>query len=286
MTKKRYLINFTVILILSVFSGFFLGNYYSKNFGRNVEAVTISEETVRGKDVTNALKKASGKNPSQLTATENFVLAEYYLNQKTSVKRVVTGTITAAGINQSLFSEKIVHNGQVYSSKISASSMVKVAEVYKHNLGTDVIDVYKGSVTSATTADFPTAPSSSMNMEQYKASFGSVPERFVTYVVGTKTVINESAVTKNQAGNYVATLQLDTTYAVMNYVYEIKTTAGSSKLPYFKSVKITYEIDENWNLIKINTEESYDVSIAVLGYTGCTGQLQEVYTYTDVTMPN
>ena len=73
---------------------------------------------------------------------------------------------------------------------------------------------------------------------------------------------------------------------IMNYVYEIKTTAGSSKLPYFKSVKITYEIDENWNLIKINTEESYDVSIAVLGYTGCTGQLQEVYTYTDVTMPN
>lgn len=285
MTKKRYIINFSIILILATVSGFFMGNWYNSNFGRQVQEVTVSEETVRGDDLQKTLKKASGKSPLDLTATENFILADYYLSQATSVHKHVSGAITAAGVKQTLVSDKIKHDGSVYSNKISVSSFVKVAELYKHNIGENVVSVYNGNPTSSTEATFPNTPSSEMTTDEYKTKFGSPIDDFISLVVGTKTVINQSKVTKTAEGNYEATLDLDTTYAVMNYSYEIKSTAGSSSLPYFKSIKLTFVIDNDWKLLSVKSSESYEVKIAVLGYTGCTAELLEEYTYDNVTIP-
>lgn len=285
MTKKRYILNFTIILILATVSGYFMGNWYNSNFGRQVQAVTVSEETVRGDDLQKTLRKASGKTPLDLTATENFILAEYYLSQAESVQKHVSGAITAAGVKQTLVSDKIKHDGKIYSNKISVSSFVKVAEQYKHNIGDSVVEVYNGTPLSATEANFPSTPTSTMTTQEYKTTFGSDIDDFISFVVGTKTVINQSAVVKNADGNYEATIDLDTTYAVMNYSYEIKSTAGSSSLPYFKSVKVTFVIDSNWRLLQVKSLESYEVKIAVLGYTGCTGDLLEEYTYDNIVMP-
>ncbi len=285
MSKRRYIINFSIVLILAVATGLFVGNYYNTNFGREVQAVTVSEETVRGKDLSNALKKAKGKTPASLSATENFIIAEDILNNRTAVKKKTTGVITAAGIKQSLESQKIILNGEVYADKISASSMVKVAQLDRFKLGAEVVDIYNGNVTSATTATWPASPSKQMSLADYKSKYGVTPERMISLVVGTKTVVDQSAVTKNSKGNYTATITLDTTYSVMNYVHEIKATAESSKLPYIKSMVLTYEIDENWNLISYSTKESYDVSVAVLGFTGCKAEINNSFSYEEVTIP-
>lgn len=286
MTKKRYFINFAIILILATISGFYAGNYYNRNFGRNVAQVTVSEDYVRGDDLTKALKKSSGKTPMDLSAIENFVLADHYLSKQTSVHKHVTGAITAVGVKQSLVSDKIIHNGEVYASKISVSSFVKVAEVYRHKINEGNVEVYLGDPVSATEAKFPKTPSSTMTVEDYTSKFGVTPQRLISLVVGSKTVVDASTVTKNEKGNYTATLQLDTTYSVMNYVNEIKQTAGSSKLPYFKSVKIVYEIDANWKLLSLTSYENYEVSVAVLGFQECSGEIFETYTYDNVEIPS
>ncbi len=284
-SKTRYIISFSIILILAVVTGLYAGNYYNRNFGRNIMAVTVSEETVRGSDLNKALKKAKGKTPAQLTATENFIVAENYLNKKTSVRKEITGTITAAGINQTLVSEKIIADNHVYAYKISASKIVKVAELDKYEMGTDAVDIYKGKVVNSTTADWPQKPSQTVTVKEYEEMYGTKPERMIAFVVGSKTVIDESAMKTNEKGNFVATLTLDTTYSVMHYVHEVKTTAGSSKLPYFKSVVLTYEIDKDWNLISYETKENYEVSVPVLGFTSCTGNVKNIFHYENVVIP-
>lgn len=285
MTKRRYIINFSIILILAVATGLFAGNYYNTNYGRNVLAPNVSEAVVRGNDLTVALKKAKGNTPENLSATENFVVAENILNNRTAVKKEVRGEISAAGIKQTLVSQKILVNGDVYADKISASSMVKVAQMDYYKTGTTSVNIYDGKVTSSTTATWPTKASKTVSLDEYKSTYGISPERMISLVVGTNTVVDESPVTKNEQGNYTATITLDTNYSVMNYMYEIKATAGSKKLPYFKSVVLTYEIDENWNLISYTTTEVYDVSIAVLGFTTCKGTINNSFTYEDVEIP-
>ena len=67
----------------------------------------------------------------------------------------------------------------------------------------------------------------------------------------------------------------------MNYSYELKTTAGSSKLPKFESIELTFEIDENFNFLRVDIKESYQVAVPQLGnmYMATSGELTEIYEY-------
>lgn len=281
--KIRFIVNLAIVVVLAVMSGFFAGNYYVKNFTGTVLAVTETEEVVRGNDVTNALKNSKGKSPADLSSVENFVLAEHYLNQKDFVYKNIDGKITSAGVTQGLKSYKVKKDGYILSEKVSASKFVKVADRFLYKIGDPTVKYYKGSnITGDFTATWTDKPENILNMEQYKEKYGSKPESFISYVVGTNTTIAEGceAPKKLANGNYECKIQLDTYYSGMNYMYEIRTTSGSGNFPKFEEIFITFEITPNWDFVKIHYEEKYYVSIAVLGYTLCTSDLTDTFDYT------
>ncbi len=282
MSKKRYFVNLAIVVILASLTGFFAGNYYVKNYTGSVLAVTETEEEVRGNDVKDTLRKAKGKNPSQLSSVENFILAENNLNQKTYIYKSIDGKITSAGVTQGLKSFKVLKDGYIMSEKVSASKFVKVADRTLYKVGEEKIDYYKGSdITSSYTASWGKKPTETWSIDTYKDKYGGRPEAFINYVIGTKTVVSAGckAPKKLSNGNYECVIQTDTYFSCMNYMYEIRTTSGSGNFPKFESSIITFEITPDWEFVKIDYVETYSVSIAVLGYTKCVGKLTEKFSF-------
>lgn len=282
MSKKRYFVNLAIIVIFASLTGFFAGNYYVKNYTGTVLAVTESEEEVRGNDVKNTLKKAKGKTPANLTSVENFILAENNLNQKDYIYKEVTGKITAAGVTQGLHSFKVKKDGYIMSEKVSSSKFVKVADRTLYQIGSDGVNYYKGSdITSSYTASWKNTPTKVWTLDDYRDKYGANPEAFIGYVIGTKTTLGAKSTAPKLLpnGNYECTIVTDTYYSVMNYMYEIRTTSGSSNFPRMESSTITFEITPDWEFVSISYKESYSVSIAVLGYTKCSGSLAETFSY-------
>lgn len=281
-SKRRYILNLAIVVVLAVMSGFFAGNYYVKNYTGGVLAVTESEEAVRGNDVKNTLRKAKGATPANLSSVENFVLAEYYLNQKDYVFKQTKGKITSAGVTQGMDAYKAYKDGYYVSEKVSASKFVKVADRLLYKKGDPTIKYYKGSnITSDYKATWSNTPKHIYNLEQYKEKYGSKPEAMINYVVGTNTIVAKGCTTPKKLanGNYECTIQVDTYYSVMNYMYEIRSTSGSENFPKFEEVHITFEITPDWDFVKIVYKEKYYVSIAVLGYTLCTANLTDTFDY-------
>lgn len=282
MSKKRYFINLAIIVIFASLTGFFAGNYYVKNYTGAVLAVTETEEQVRGNDVSTTLKKAKGKTPANLSSVENFILAEYYLNQKDYIYKEVTGKVTAAGVTQGLHSFKALKDGYVMSEKVSSSKFVKVADRTLYKVGDESVNYYKGSdISSDYTATWKTEPSKLWTLDEYKEKYGCKPTAFIGYVIGTKSTLGSKSSTPKKLanGNYECTIVTDTYFSVMNYMYEIRTTSGSDNFPRMDSSTITFEITPNWDFVRIDYKESYSVSIAVLGYTKCSGVLTETFSY-------
>lgn len=276
---KRTIISLIIVIVLASITGYFGAQFYIDKFMIEVVAVTESEDRVRD-NIDKVLALNAGKTPDQISPKDNFIIAEYYLNKETSVKKITQGTVNASGITQGLYAEKILSNGEYYSMKIS-SGLVSLATRLYYIDGEDTVDYYEGTSIKESSATFPSEPTKVLTQEEYKAMFGSPMTYFVNYVVSSNTVLSEEYIGKNGSGNYEFKLTLDTAFSVMNYSYEIKTTSGSSKLPKFESIELTFEIDENFRLLKTAIKEQYQVSIAQLGnmYMTTSGDLVETFEY-------
>ncbi len=277
--NKRIIVSLVILIVLSSVTGYFAAQFYIDRFMIEVQAVTESEERVRD-NVNTVLARNSGKLPEEVSATDSFIIAEYNLSKKTSIKKTTSGTVTAAGIKQGLYAEKIFQDGQYYSMKIS-SGLVSLASRFYYTIGDETIAFYSGTDIQTESAKFPAEPNELYTLAEYKAMYGSPISYFVNYIVSSNTVKEEEFLGKTENNNYKFRVMLDTSFSVMNYSFEIKTTSGSSKLPRFNSIELTFEIDENFNFCEINIDENYDVSIQQLGsmYVGTTGVLTEKYEY-------
>lgn len=272
---KGIIIRLVIVIVLSSVTGYFGAQFYINKFMKTVQAVTESEEDVRD-DAEKIYSQALGKTPADLTPTQNFVIAEYLLNQQTSVKKTTTGSVTAAGVTQGLYAEKMLVDGEYYAMKIS-SGLVPLATRTYYVSGSDNIDLYLGSDIKSDTATFGSSPDKQMTPDEFRELMGSKVTYFISYVVSSNSVEEEESLGLNEAGNYEFALKLDTYFSCMNYSHEIKYTSDSPKLPEFTSVKIVFEIDKDWNLKRIDYDESYNVSVKQLGsmFVGTTGKITD-----------
>lgn len=276
---KRTIISLVIVIVLASITGYFGAQFYIDKFMIEVQAVTESEDRVRD-DIDKVLRENSGKSPSEISPKDNFIIAEHYLNKQTSVKKITSGTVTASGIKQGLYAEKIFDGSEYYSMKISSGLVSLATRLYYKN-GAETVDYFNGTDIKDTTATFPAEPTKVLTLEEYKQMYGSPMTYFINYVVSSNTVLSEEYLGQTENGNYKFKLNLDTAFSVMNYSYELKTTAGSSKLPKFESIELTFEIDGNFNLLRVDIKESYQVAVPQLGnmYMTTSGELTEIYEY-------
>ncbi len=309
MSKKRYIINFAVIIVLAVVSGYFIGSYIAQ--GKLVElSNTYNELELRGLDnkldmpnyyselltdkygygeVINNLK---GKDYTKLTAIEAFMLAEHNTNTSSYVVRKVDGTIKAksmgVNVNQSLTSTKTVKDGKIYLDKISYSSMAKVAMKVEHTIGEATYTYTKGTATSGTEAKWESPETKQLG--EYRKTFGSGIDYFSNYLVSDKTVNAKQMSRVEKAGNnykfsLALNIQIDEKTGkfiyggVSNYMYEVKATAGADSFPVFAYCNLSVIVDSNFRFVQVDINEQYNV-VAFGFNANTTSVMIEKYSYT------
>lgn len=283
---KRFWINLVVIIVVGIFSGYFAGNFYVNRYMGGVTAdILPSEEAIRD-DVNKVLKTTKGKSVSQISATNNMILGEYYMSQRDYVKRYTYGNVKAAGVTQKLVSTKALVDGVYFSEEVS-QGMVNLATKYYYNAGGDTVELYKGSVDKNLNTNYSGVKAKMMTCDEFNGEYGVKANYFLNYIVSSNTVLSEKYCGKSKKGAsktydkdlHVFELELDTNYSVKNYMYKVKGTSGSSEFPLFKSIKLSFMIDDDFTIYEVSYNETYLVNIAVLGKVSTTGILTDEFTY-------
>ena len=286
--KDRFVLKLSIICLLGILTGFFVGSYYVNNIMEtNFEfEYTEAEFIVSAVSISKIEAKANGNTPLALTATENFVLAEQRLKNAQTVKVISNGQVNTI-VSQTVFAQTYFDGTKYLTEQISSSSMAKVAKRAVYDTTTGVVSRYQGNVIDATTAEWNSEPTN-MTYDEYTALCGVRIDGFISYIVSNKTTINKTEVTEitldNGQKGYSFSLELEPNYSVMNYREQMKEMSGMG-YPTFTSVKLNVVIDSNWNFVTIQNEESY--SIKAFGIKAeCKGTMTQVYTYNEpVTLP-
>ena len=283
---KRINYKLVAVLVLAMISTYFLSTYIIANFKTEFAAVVETEENIRD-DVNAVMLKAEGKTPEQMSVVENFVLAEYYLGKAENVAKNGLGKITAMGVTQGMFAKKYKKGNDYFIEEIS-SGVVSVAERQLYNIENESIDIFSGSnIKDDGSAKWSKDKKETLSYDDFKDKYGISPSDFIYYIVSSKTVKDSGKVETKANGNLVYFVELETNYSTMKYGKKINVTSGATKIPKFESIKITFEIDNNWQFQQIRYQESYQVAIPALGsmYVPTNGDITENYTYSNVEFP-
>ena len=281
-TSKRFIVNIIVVVALAVFVGVQGGLFYLDTFVKSFAPPSVAEETIR--DDTLAIYSSSlGKSPDELSAINAAIVADYILTQSTCVQKTTTGKIVAMGVTQNMAAIKKRVGNRIYTEKLS-TGLLSVGNAFYHTLDSNLFEFYKGTNVTITGATWPSSPSYTWDYATYIDHFRSKPEYFINYIISSQTV--HSAKMVKQGANFKVSLDLDAVYSVLNYVYEIRETSGSSKFPNFKSVHIDLVIDSAYRVLTIDIEEVYDVAVVQLGggYVETHATLHEEFIYEGVSL--
>ncbi|MBR4745561.1 MAG: hypothetical protein IK070_02510 [Clostridia bacterium] len=299
MTKRRFIINMVVIVVLAVVSGYFIGSYIA---GSKLVALTNSYNELALRDIegdttipnyyselpSSYLDKiqsvVSGKTPNQVSAIYAFMMAEYNTNTSGNVYKEITGNIAAKSmginVNQSLISHKQRKDGKITIDKISYSSMAKVAFKAEHTIGEDTYTYYPAITSDETSATWGSAELRALS--GYRDIYGNGIDYMCNYIVTPKTVQTTGASQVKQKKvsehndyyldgetyyefNVGLDIRIDEATGdfvyggVSNYMYEIKSTANANDFPVFSYCNLHVVIDSHYRLVEINIEENYQI---------------------------
>ena len=279
-TDKRFLINMIVIVVLGALSGLFMGNYYVKNFMGGVTADFLPTEAAIRDDVGAVVARCNGKSVTALSATDNFIMAEYKLSTRDYVHKLTKGTVTAAGVSQKLVSDKAYVAGEYFGEEIS-SGVVNLATRYYWVKGAENVSMFDGKV-SGTSANYSGAAAQTKTLDAFNSEMGVKADQFINYIVSSKTVKNQKY-NGMVNGHHSFTIELDPVLAAKNYMYKVKKTSGSNEYPSFEKISFDFEIGEDWTIYSMHCRETYKVAIKFFGGVKITttGDMTDTFSYDD-----
>lgn len=184
------------------------------------------------------------------------------------VKAKVSGVV----VNQTVRASSIKNGNKYFLENISKSNMV--AEGRRFYQEGETVKTYVGSNVEIDRAVWEESKSSSLTSSEHVAKWGKDLTRPLIYIVSSKTV--KSGSTETTEGGYKVNLELNQVYSVLRYIRQMISISGVSN-PVFKSLNLTVELDKELNLLKVTSDEKYDVDMVVTAATEAT--LTETFTY-------
>lgn len=265
-SKTRFWINIVVFAVIGCFCGIFVGNYIVEAFLNKIDYSIYDEATLRAGDDITAIQK---KGIASLSAVEAFVLAEYQLTNVDHYIVSSNGKVSNPVKDQTVWSTHKKGGNRYYNSQIS-QGIKNVAYQMNYTAGDQVV-VQAGSPTSGGDADW-NGREESMSAKEYKTQWGNSPTGVISYIVGSRTVIEKGTKVKSEQG-YECEIQLHTIASVTNYVKQMGKLSGLDS-PKFNFIHIKFCIDEQGNFISIDIEEEYKVTYGVTVTCGATLHMQ------------
>lgn len=283
--KRRIMINIIAMALIGVITGFCVGMYL---VGNQLDPNRYNFDVASLQDnVAEIRTESNSKTPIELGATKCGVLAFDTTFKAERVKIEGKGLVKAKAmgmiVNQTIDALTIRVRDRIYFENISVSRFAKaINRFYAIN---DDIEHYEGSLSGSTVSWKQSPVNDIKTMDEYQAKFSCTLTDYMTYIVSSKTVVNESAVTIDENGNYVFELELDKSKAVVNYVKNMKVTGKLSEYPDFKSnPKIKITMDANYRILVFTSNETYDVKMGITASSVAT--LTNIFSYDeDFTIP-
>ena len=214
--------------------------------------------------------------PSGQTAEDNIYITTGVMDQETYRSETTGQTKAKVGFidyNQAVHNVRVVTSDSVFTEAISTSMFVKLGEQKYFKDG--AILVRKADSISGDTATW-SDQIVAISQQDYEDAYGQDPRNLSNYVISRDTVLNPT-MTANDDGTYTLAFDLEPAGASAYYRHQVRTYSGASKSPEFSAVHMVWTIDANWDLLQMDTVESYAVSMSGLGSLNCTSTLTEVF---------
>ena len=223
------------------------------------------------------------KGKSKITDFRDIELANISLlklNDTESFYALTTGSVVAAGVNQSIHSTYIKNHNSYFEESITESAFVKGANRFYES---EDINWHKGKYVNGTTGDYSKATPKEYTKADFEEEWGRTISRACVYILNDKTR-KDGNISENGDGTYTIDLNLDPQLSVLRYVKQMVMTGGLSQKPIFHQVKLKFVIDSNANLLKFMTDEVYDVHM-VIDAKNSKGAITQEFFYNERTIP-
>ena len=276
--RKRYL--YIIILSLLFTSAITFSVRFFKPVGSNKIENTESEEFKN-----KTLPIIKGKTPYDLDALRNLYTAmgvfekrKYY--QFKGVGEVIAEPKLVSTRRQPIYERASYYNGEFVLEGISPSN-IKVAEVVSHryeNSSKGVFLVYKGtSDADGKNTTWPKEPKR-YSKEEFHKKYGIRRVAPTPYIINDHTAsIENTTQTRLGNGNLKITTVLDPIKSAELFKRTIATQGNAKNHPVFKKVKLEFEIDKDWNVVKTNTYVEYYID--TYGGADCQSSISHTFEY-------
>lgn len=203
--------------------------------------------------------------PTFKTALEAYTYATDYLNKSTGVYSVISGIVDAGVTTQQIIGvKKIDSNGNFYNESVSkknGSIGVDLAE--RLYLPKDEENIYVQStkdINSSLVANY-TTPYNCLTQAEYLEKNKVLPNQS-NYIINSDTVKGSSIRYSASDKKYYCTLIFNES-AVANYKYKVKESSGSSIVPKFSSIEVSFTLDRYGRFLNIKTIEVYEIKVVI-----------------------
>ena len=286
--KNNLLYNFVIVFMLLtisfnivVFSG--AGSSidgFEDQIENEVDDEILNNET-EGGVTTPEEEKELPNCPSFRSALAAYEYASKILDKQTNLYVASYGSISAAGGlgNQSVKNiKKIDGEGNIYCESVSKKTSmfgVNVAECSLYTGGENILTKTSTTISDSLVASYP-AEFTTQALSAYVDENKLLPwER--AYDIDENCIVS-SNITFN--GKEFKCAIILSNKSVERYRRKIQKTSGSSSLPNFSNISVSFSLDKKGRFVSFESEESYTVDLGIKATVS--QKLKETYYYKNV----
>ena len=264
--KKKLFISLVSVIVLGlgVAAYMIIGN------------ATAGSETISAPSATQnmVMEKPSGKSVTDLDPKQNLYIAQGELKRAGSFKGVSNGSTVSAGVEQKVYSRRVVKEDTVFKESVSVSSMVQVGEQRMAH-GESYVIRPASSITSIDQFSFGDT-ASRVSKAAFEDRYGCCGTEMSSYILNDETIVSAVYNGYDEAtGLYSFTYALDNDAATYFILHEMRTNAGTKKFPSFEKALVTVTMNAEWKVHSFETDCVYKV--ALFGGVSCTEHLTEIF---------
>jgi len=227
-----------------------------------------------------------GKLPTEHSATDVIAYTLYNVANCKEFKVITKGKADASVVTQKIANERVIKNGSAMISTISSGMISLGTQRFYFPQTEDKVLVRSAKKINNTTATWNTDKNPEcVTYKEMQRRYGWHPFQANGYIICDDTYLNKEdiIVEDNNDGTYSINFRLDPAgdKAPFWYRREIITSSGSTIVPKFKKIEITFTIDKNYTLLEQAIKETYVVKAKGVEAETKTNVV-DTFTYDDV----
>ena len=226
--------------------------------------------------IVSTIEKPTSGSPADYSAYENFCIAAGVLYDSPSFEAITDGTVTAsvfgAPYNQYLTAQRVKIGDRIFHTMISTSTMKSIGE--QRFFAGDTILMRKGKYKMSKLSGW--GDIGLVSVDEFSQLYGFIPREICPYIINESTFL-EGGFVSSEDGLSTYYLILDPETAPERYKRQVATLGGANKLPQFKSIKLTFTIDDQWIIKQHTVQEEYFISIPGLGDMNCKSTVTDTF---------